>query len=98
MSFNDILVLPILNRYMAVFIILNILKTIYLLLDIMYSSPNKMDTSIESFPTAFAISWGQVKLIQGFWLIDHSDYEVSVFIHLECKPLLMLENICPYFM
>ncbi|XP_058525422.1 protein ELYS isoform X2 [Ochotona princeps] len=49
--------------------------TIYLLLDIMYSSPNKMDTSIESFPTAFAISWGQVKLIQGFWLIDHSDYE-----------------------
>ncbi|XP_008266379.3 protein ELYS isoform X2 [Oryctolagus cuniculus] len=49
--------------------------TIYLLLDIMYSFPNKMDTSIESFPTAFAISWGQVKLIQGFWLIDHSDYE-----------------------
>eukprot|EP00069_Balaena_mysticetus_P006262 bmy_18501T0 len=49
--------------------------TIYLLLDIMYSFPNKMDTSIESFPTAFAISWGQVKLIQGFWLIDHNDYE-----------------------
>ncbi|XP_059947310.1 protein ELYS isoform X3 [Mesoplodon densirostris] len=49
--------------------------TIYLLLDIMYSSPNKTDTSIESFPTAFAISWGQVKLIQGLWLIDHNDYE-----------------------
>ncbi|XP_004853539.1 protein ELYS isoform X2 [Heterocephalus glaber] len=49
--------------------------TIYLLLDIMYSFPNKTDTPIESFPTAFAISWGQVKLIQGFWLIDHSDYE-----------------------
>ncbi|XP_033286233.1 protein ELYS isoform X4 [Orcinus orca] len=49
--------------------------TIYLLLDIMYSFPNKTDTSIESFPTAFAISWGQVKLIQGFWLIDHNDYE-----------------------
>ncbi|XP_057584959.1 protein ELYS isoform X3 [Hippopotamus amphibius kiboko] len=48
--------------------------TIYLLLDIMYSFPNKTDTSIESFPTAFAISWGQVKLIQGFWLIDHNDY------------------------
>uniref|UniRef100_A0A8C6QFG6 AT hook containing transcription factor 1 n=1 Tax=Nannospalax galili TaxID=1026970 RepID=A0A8C6QFG6_NANGA len=49
--------------------------TIYLLLDIMYSFPNKMDTPIESFPTAFAISWGQVKLVQGFWLIDHNDYE-----------------------
>ncbi|XP_042557097.1 protein ELYS [Dipodomys spectabilis] len=49
--------------------------TIYLLLDIMYSFPNKTDTPIESFPTAFAISWGHVKLIQGFWLIDHNDYE-----------------------
>uniref|UniRef100_A0A452UF06 AT-hook containing transcription factor 1 n=1 Tax=Ursus maritimus TaxID=29073 RepID=A0A452UF06_URSMA len=48
--------------------------TIYLLLDIMYSFPNKADTCIESFPTAFAIPWGQVKLIQGFWLIDHNDY------------------------
>uniref|UniRef100_A0A8C9KLJ8 AT-hook containing transcription factor 1 n=1 Tax=Panthera tigris altaica TaxID=74533 RepID=A0A8C9KLJ8_PANTA len=48
--------------------------TIYLLLDIMYSFPNKTDACIESFPTAFAISWGQVKLIQGFWLIDHNDY------------------------
>lgn len=49
--------------------------TIYLLLDIMYSFPNKMETPIESFPTAFAISWGQVKLVQGFWLLDHNDYE-----------------------
>ncbi|XP_054550941.1 protein ELYS isoform X2 [Talpa occidentalis] len=49
--------------------------TIYLLLDIMYSFPNKTNTSIESFPTAFAVSWDQVKLIQGFWLIDHNDYE-----------------------
>ncbi|XP_029394568.1 protein ELYS [Mus pahari] len=49
--------------------------TIYLLLDIMYSFPNKADTPIESFPTAFAISWGQVKLVQGFWLLDHNDYE-----------------------
>nr|XP_020007564.1 protein ELYS isoform X1 [Castor canadensis] len=52
--------------------------TIYLLLDIMYSFPNKTDTPIESFPTAFAISWGQVKLIQGFWLIDHNDYETGL--------------------
>ncbi|XP_066237651.1 protein ELYS isoform X1 [Saccopteryx leptura] len=49
--------------------------TIYLLLDIMYSFPNKMNTSIESFPTHFAIPWDQVKLIQGCWLIDHNDYE-----------------------
>ncbi|XP_012586558.1 PREDICTED: protein ELYS isoform X2 [Condylura cristata] len=49
--------------------------TIYLLLDIMYSFPNKTNASIESFPTAFAVSWDQVKLIQGFWLIDHNDYE-----------------------
>uniref|UniRef100_A0A8C3VL85 AT-hook containing transcription factor 1 n=1 Tax=Catagonus wagneri TaxID=51154 RepID=A0A8C3VL85_9CETA len=52
--------------------------TIYLLLDIMYSFPNKTDTSIESFPTAFAISWGKVKLIQGFWLTDHNDYESAL--------------------
>ncbi|XP_004700021.1 protein ELYS [Echinops telfairi] len=52
--------------------------TIYLLLDIMYSFPNKTDTPIESFPTAFAISWGQVKLIQGFWLLDHNDYESAL--------------------
>ncbi|XP_053918044.1 protein ELYS isoform X2 [Cuculus canorus] len=52
--------------------------TIYLLLDIMHSLPNKTETSIDSFPTAFAIPWGLVKLIQGFWLLDHNDYENSL--------------------
>ncbi|XP_071595234.1 protein ELYS [Heliangelus exortis] len=52
--------------------------TIYLLLDIMHSIPNKTETSIDSFPTAFAIPWGLVKLIQGFWLLDHNDYENSL--------------------
>ncbi|XP_069708633.1 protein ELYS-like isoform X2 [Phaenicophaeus curvirostris] len=52
--------------------------TIYLLLDIMHSMPNKTETSIDSFPTAFAIPWGLVKLIQGFWLLDHNDYENSL--------------------
>ncbi|XP_029449806.1 protein ELYS isoform X2 [Rhinatrema bivittatum] len=52
--------------------------TIYLLLDIMYSFPNKTETSVESFPTAFAIPWGLVKLIQGFWLMDHNDHENSL--------------------
>ncbi|KAJ7416008.1 protein ELYS-like protein [Willisornis vidua] len=50
-------------------------QTIYLLLDIMHSFPDKTETSIDSFPTAFAIPWGLVKLIQGFWLLDHNDYE-----------------------
>nr|KAF6395010.1 AT-hook containing transcription factor 1 [Rousettus aegyptiacus] len=72
---------PTLHALLDIYLLDNITETskhsitIYLLLDIMYSFPNKTDTSIESFPTAFAISWGQVKLIQGFWLIDHSDYE-----------------------
>ncbi|KAM6279978.1 protein ELYS isoform 2-T3 [Porphyrio hochstetteri] len=52
--------------------------TIYLLLDIMHSFPNRTDASIDSFPTAFAIPWGLVKLIQGFWLLDHKDYENSL--------------------
>lgn len=52
--------------------------TIYLLLDIMHSVPNKTETSIDSFPTVFAIPWGLVRLIQGFWLLDHNDYENSL--------------------
>ncbi|KAM9260171.1 protein ELYS-like [Morus bassanus] len=52
--------------------------TIYLLLDIMHSSPRKTEISIDSFQTAFAIPWGLVKLIQGFWLLDHNDYENSL--------------------
>ena len=52
--------------------------TIYLLLDIMHSFPNKTETSIDSFPTVFAIPWGLVKLIQGFWLLDHNDFENSL--------------------
>ncbi|XP_036235677.1 protein ELYS-like [Molothrus ater] len=52
--------------------------TIYLLLDIIHIFPNKTETSIDSFPTAFAIPWGLVKLIQGFWLLDHNDYENSL--------------------
>ncbi|KAJ8271040.1 hypothetical protein GJAV_G00122100 [Gymnothorax javanicus] len=51
---------------------------IYLLLDVMYSLPNKSGTSVESFPTAFAIPIGLVKLVQGFWLLDHHDHENSV--------------------
>ncbi|XP_075268774.1 protein ELYS-like [Opisthocomus hoazin] len=52
--------------------------TIYLLLDIKHSFPNKTETSVDSFAAAFAIPWGLVKLVQGFWLLDHNDYENSL--------------------
>ncbi|XP_044055281.1 protein ELYS isoform X2 [Siniperca chuatsi] len=50
---------------------------IYLLLDVMYSFPNKEGASVESFPTAFAIPIGLVKLVQGLWLLDHHDHQSS---------------------
>ncbi|KAK6304226.1 hypothetical protein J4Q44_G00248120 [Coregonus suidteri] len=51
---------------------------IYLLLDVMYSFPNKSGASVESFPTAFAIPIGLVKLVQGLWLLDHHDHQNSL--------------------
>uniref|UniRef100_A0A8C6SDZ2 AT hook containing transcription factor 1 n=1 Tax=Neogobius melanostomus TaxID=47308 RepID=A0A8C6SDZ2_9GOBI len=48
---------------------------IYLLLDVMYAFSNKEAASVESFPTAFAIPVGLVKLIQGLWLLDHHDHQ-----------------------
>uniref|UniRef100_A0A8C5CTT9 AT hook containing transcription factor 1 n=1 Tax=Gadus morhua TaxID=8049 RepID=A0A8C5CTT9_GADMO len=51
---------------------------IYLLLDVMYSFPNKGGASVESFPTAFALPIGLVKLVQGLWLLDHHDHQSSV--------------------
>ncbi|KPP75330.1 protein ELYS-like [Scleropages formosus] len=54
------------------------LHVIYLLLDVMYSYPNKSGTSVESFPTAFAIPIGLVKLVQGLWLLDHHNHENSL--------------------
>ncbi|XP_054051729.1 protein ELYS-like [Rissa tridactyla] len=52
--------------------------TIYLLLDIKRSFPSETETSIDSFATAFGIPWGLVKLVEGFWLLDHNDYENSL--------------------
>uniref|UniRef100_A0A8C5APF4 AT hook containing transcription factor 1 n=1 Tax=Gadus morhua TaxID=8049 RepID=A0A8C5APF4_GADMO len=54
------------------------LQVIYLLLDVMYSFPNKGGASVESFPTAFALPIGLVKLVQGLWLLDHHDHQSSV--------------------
>ena len=53
-------------------------QVIYLLLDVMYSFPNKGGASVESFPTAFALPIGLVKLVQGLWLLDHHDHQVGV--------------------
>ncbi|KAI4830455.1 hypothetical protein KUCAC02_002085 [Chaenocephalus aceratus] len=50
---------------------------IYLLLDVLYSFPNKEGASVESFPPAFAIPIGLVKLVQGLWLLDHHDHQSS---------------------
>nr|XP_061796461.1 protein ELYS-like [Nerophis lumbriciformis] len=50
---------------------------IYLLLDVMYSFPNKEAASVESFPTAFDINFGLVKLVQGLWLLDNRDHQRS---------------------
>ncbi|KAM6082371.1 protein ELYS-like [Chlamydotis macqueenii] len=57
--------------------------TMYLLLDIMHSFP-KPATSIDFFPAAFGIPRGLVKLIQGFWLLDHNDYQNALA--LLCHP------------
>lgn len=55
-------------------------QVIYLLLDVMYSFPNKDGASVESFPTAFAIPIGLIKLVQGLWLLDHHDHQVKALI------------------
>ncbi|XP_064329818.1 protein ELYS-like, partial [Phalacrocorax carbo] len=57
--------------------------TIYLLLDIMHPFPNKTEASVDSFAAAFAIPSGLVKLIRGFWLLDHKDYDSSLALLLE---------------
>ncbi|XP_058254932.1 protein ELYS isoform X1 [Hemibagrus wyckioides] len=62
---------------------------IYLLLDVMYSLPNKSGASVESFPTAFSIPMGLVKLVQGLWLLDHHDHENSL-------DLLLHPSVSPY--
>ncbi|KAJ1154340.1 hypothetical protein NDU88_007092 [Pleurodeles waltl] len=69
--------------------------TIYLLLDIIYSIASKAETAIESFPTAFGVPWGLVKLIQGYWLLDHNDHKNSLdgILHpATCRSLLTLHH------
>ncbi|KAM8877776.1 protein ELYS [Synchiropus picturatus] len=70
---------PSLHALLDIYLLANIEEevkhaiVIYLLLDVMYSSPNKEEASVESFPSAFAIPTGLMKLAQGFWLLDHHD-------------------------
>ncbi|KAM3625435.1 uncharacterized protein V6R79_012009 [Siganus canaliculatus] len=74
---------PTLHALLDIYLLDNIEETtkhaivIYLLLDVMYSFSNKEGASVESFPTAFAIPIGLVKLVQGLWLLDHNDYQSS---------------------
>ncbi|KAL4623864.1 protein ELYS [Arapaima gigas] len=75
---------PTLHALLDIYLLENIEESakhaivIYLLLDVMYSYPSKSGTSVESFPTAFAIPIGLVKLVQGLWLLDHHDHENSL--------------------
>uniref|UniRef100_A0A4W4FVI2 AT hook containing transcription factor 1 n=1 Tax=Electrophorus electricus TaxID=8005 RepID=A0A4W4FVI2_ELEEL len=69
---------------------------IYLLLDVMYSFPNKSGASVESFPTAFAIPVGLVKLVQGLWLLDHHDHEVSDCPHCLCAVSYKVHSLWPW--
>uniref|UniRef100_A0A665V9W7 AT hook containing transcription factor 1 n=1 Tax=Echeneis naucrates TaxID=173247 RepID=A0A665V9W7_ECHNA len=72
---------PTLHALLDIYLLDNIDETakhaivIYLLLDVMYSFPNKDGASVESFPPAFAIPVGLVKLVQGLWLLDHHDHQ-----------------------
>ncbi|XP_053920255.1 protein ELYS-like isoform X1 [Cuculus canorus] len=58
--------------------------TMYLLLDIGQAVPDNRERLLHSFCAAFAIPKGFVQLIQGFWLLDHNDYENSLV--LLCHP------------
>lgn len=72
------------GKTLSLCVVLNLnhaLQVIYLLLDVMYSFPNKSGASVESFPTAFSIPIGLVKLVQGLWLLDHHDHEVLLSSH-----------------
>lgn len=90
-----------LHAFLDIFLLENVDETmkhaitIYLLLDIIYSIPSKAGTAIESFPTAFGVPWGLVKLIQGFWLLDHNDHKNSLdgILHpATCRSLLTLHH------
>ncbi|XP_053931830.1 protein ELYS-like [Cuculus canorus] len=58
--------------------------TMYLLLDIGWAVPGNRERLLHSFCAAFAIPKGFVQLVQGFWLLDHNDYENSLV--LLCHP------------
>ncbi|XP_053931503.1 uncharacterized protein LOC128853135 [Cuculus canorus] len=58
--------------------------TMYLLLDIGWAVPDNRERLLHSFCAAFAIPKGFVQLVQGFWLLDHNDYENSLV--LLCHP------------
>ncbi|XP_047187355.1 protein ELYS isoform X2 [Scophthalmus maximus] len=74
---------PSLHALLDIYLLENIDETakhaivIYLLLDVMHSFPDKDGASVHSFPSAFAIPVGLVKLVQGLWLLDHHGHQSS---------------------
>ncbi|XP_047198111.1 protein ELYS isoform X2 [Hippoglossus stenolepis] len=74
---------PTLHALLDIYLLENIDETakhsivIYLLLDVMHSFPDKDGASVHSFPSAFAIPVGLVKLVQGLWLLDHHGHQSS---------------------
>uniref|UniRef100_A0A673ZN80 AT-hook containing transcription factor 1 n=1 Tax=Salmo trutta TaxID=8032 RepID=A0A673ZN80_SALTR len=86
---------PTLHGLLDIYLLENIDETakhaivIYLLLDVMYFS-NKSGASVESFPNAFAIPIGLVKLVQGLWLLDHHDHQnaLELLLHPATSPSL----------
>lgn len=60
----------------------------------MYSFPNKEGASVESFPTAFAIPIGLVKLVQGLWLLDHNDHQVNINLTDFIFPAIWIQRCC----
>ncbi|XP_063773852.1 protein ELYS [Pseudophryne corroboree] len=71
--------------------------TIYFLLDIMYSFPDKLESSLESFPTVFSVPCGLIKLMQGFWLLDHNDNNdnqnsVDCILHPSASPVMTWQH------
>ncbi|XP_062243423.1 protein ELYS isoform X2 [Platichthys flesus] len=74
---------PTLHALLDIYLLENIDETakhsivIYLLLDVMHSFPDKDGASVHSFPSAFSIPVGLVKLVQGLWLLDHHGHQSS---------------------
>lgn len=54
---------------------------LYLLLDMaafLSDKQSHLEEKLMKFPAAFKMSHSRVKLTQGFWMLDHRDFEVNI--------------------